>query len=150
MDYKEYIQPSFLEKYAFIWSEARLLVAALALFSGGVPPVLHFLPVSALYPLVGGLLTIALVISGVVSAYLLYRWWTGGQMLFGGKENLDTAAFFVNIISGLNLGITGIFGTNIGMSITSNYILFVVTGLVYLASAYHLYQRWDSFGKKIF
>ena len=143
MDLNEYKKPEVLEKYAFFWSEARLLIAALALFIGGTPPV-YYLTFPLISGLVGMLLTASWIISGLVSGYLSYRWWTGGQMVFGGKAPRDTAAFFVNIVSGLNLGFTGLSGTNIGMSISSNYILFIIVGVLYLASAYHLYARWTA------
>ena len=136
-----------LDRYSFWWSEARLVIAALALFLGGVPPALRFF---GWFPLTGALLLICWVISGVVSAYLLYRWFTHHWHVFGGKQPLDVAVFLVNIISGLNLGIAGLIGRNIGMSISSNYAVFVVVALVYLASAVHLYRRWNAHGQKLF
>lgn len=135
------------DRYGFLWSEARLVIAALALFLGGVPPALRFF---GWFPLVGALLLICWVVSGLVSAYLLYRWFEHNWHLFGAKRPLDMAVFAVNIVSGLNLGIAGLIGRNIGMSISSNYTVFVIVALVYLASAAQLYIRWNSNGEKLF
>jgi len=150
MDIKEHTTPEKLERYSFLWSEARLVIAAVALFLGGIPPVIAFNPIPALYGLVSSLLTLAWIISGVVSCYLFYRWNENGKMLFGAKEGLDTATFFVNIVSGFNLGLAGLIGRNIGMSISSNYLVFVAVGLLYLASFAHLYRRWHARGQKVF
>lgn len=149
MNLEEHTRPDRLERYSFLWSEVRLLIAAVALFIGGVPPVLKFLPIPALYGLVGSLLTLAWIISGIASAYLLWRWYKT-RTLFGGKETLDTVAFFVMVVSGFNLGITGLLGTNIGMSISSNYVAFIIVGLLYLAAAYHLFRRFKAFGQRVF
>jgi hypothetical protein len=137
---------NLLERLSFLWSEARLVIAAAALFLGGVPPVLKILPG---VPLVGSLLTLAWLISGIASLYLLYRWYTGGQTLFGGKETKDMVAFFVMTISGLNLGIAALW-QNIGMSISSNYIIFLAVGILYLLAALHLYRRWVAHDESLF
>jgi uncharacterized membrane protein YedE/YeeE len=136
-----------LDLYAFYWSEARLGIAAVALFLGGVPPVTLIFP---LIPLNSVFLTLAWIISGAVSAYLAYRWFENGQKLFGHSDKKDLLAFFINVISGINLGIVGITGTNIGMTISSSYIVFFITALAYLAAAYHLYTRWQGHGQKLF
>lgn len=136
-----------LDRYSFLWSEVRLLVAALALFLGGVPPVFLILPG---LPIIGALLTLCWVISGLSSAYLLYRWFSSGQHIFGGKEMNNTVAFLVSCVSGINLGLTGILGRNIGMSITSNYIVFIVVGLLYLWAAVQLYRAWNSHDQELF
>jgi len=141
------MHPSELERYSFYWSEARLIIAAIALFLGGIPPVTLILPS---IPLTGVGLILAWIVSGVVSAYLAYRWIQNDQMLFGHKNNLDLAAFWVNIVSGFNLGIAGLLGVNIGMTISSNKILFIVVGVIYLLAAYQLYTRWQAHGQKIF
>lgn len=146
MDIKEHMEPVRLEKYSFYWSEARLLIAALALFLGGVPPALLILPI----PVTGALLTICWIISGIVSGYLLYRWYKGGQKVFGGKAPLDTAAFLINVVTGFNLGIAGLIGKNIGMTISSNHLVFAIAGILYLATAYHLFMRFNKNGKRIF
>lgn len=150
MDLNQHTKPDQLERYSFLWSQTRLIIAAIALFLGGVPPVLKFNPIPGLYGIVSSLLTLAWIISGVAAAYLLYRWYSNNQMIFKGRVQSDTIAFFVSVISGFNLGITGLSGNNIGMSISSNYILFVITGVIYLAAAWHLQQRWNASGQKIF
>lgn len=149
MDIDEHTQPERLERYSFLWSEARLLVAAVALFIGGVPPIFKITPLG-LYGIVGSLLTLAWIISGITSAYLLYRWHTGGKMVFGKKDTLNTAAFLIMAISGLNLGIAGLLNTNIGMTISSNQAVFVVVGLLYILSAAQLYRGWNASGQKLF
>ncbi len=145
---QKHLEPQNLEKYAFFWSEARLLIAALALFLGGVPPIIRLFPY--LYPLTRPLLTLAWIISGVVSLYLLYLWNKAGKKVFGGNDMKDTVAFFVNVVSGFNLGLTGITGTNIGMSMTHNYTIYILVGILYLASAWHLHTRWKARGEKLF
>lgn len=149
MNIKEHMSPEKLEKYSFWWSEARLLIAALALFLGGVSPVLYFGLPSGLYNMISSLLTLAWIISGVAAAYLLYRWY-GPKTLFGGKAQLDTYAFFVMIVSGINLGLTGVIGNNIGMSISYNRAVFAIVALLYLASAYHLHRRWKASSERLF
>lgn len=144
------MNPNQLERYSFLWSEARLVIAAIALFIGGVPVLRVLLPIPALFDLVGLVLTLTWIISGAASAYLLYRWISAKQILFGRKVTLDTVAFFVSVVSGINLGLAGLMGRNIGMSILSSYFIFVVTALIYLASAVYLYRRWNASGKKVF
>jgi len=133
-----------LEKYSFLWSEVRLVIAALALFLGGVPPVyrLGFVGVAPL-------LTLCWVISGVAAVYLLFRW-NKTKLLFGGKNKWDMWAFFVMVISGINLGLAGLLARNIGMSILSGQLVFLVVGIIYLASAYRLWKRWKAHGEKLF
>ncbi len=142
-----------LEKYSFLWSEARLILGAIALALGGVPVVFAILPISGLSSLVGSLLTLAWVISGIASGYMLYRFWTGGKTVFGGTKRHDLISFWVSAVTGLNLGITGVFGTNIGMSIASGAlgrIVFTLTAVVYVIVAVHLYRRWIASGKRVF
>ncbi len=153
MDIKKHTHPDMLEKYSFLWSEARLVIAAVALFVGGFPPIfllLRILPIPALLGTIGLLLTVAWIVSGVASGYLLYRWIKGGKKLFGAHVQLDMIAFLVTVVSGFNLGITGITGRNIGMSLLPLYPVFVITALAYLWSAYHLYTRFNASGKKLF
>lgn len=145
MDIKEHTHPDKLERYSFIWSEARLIIAALALFLGGVPPITKILP----YSLTSPLLTVAWIVSGLASGYLLYRWYTNHQIIFGGKGPRDTTMFFVSVVSGLNLGVAGV-SKNIGMSISSNYIVFILVGILYILAAIHLFRRWQSSGQKLF
>lgn len=139
-----------LETYSFWWSEARLILGAIALALGGVPLVFAILPIPGLFSLVGSLLTLSWIISGIASGYMLYRFWTGGKTVFGGKEQRDIIAFWVSVVTGFNLGITGLLGTNIGMQISSNRIVFTLAAVVYVIAAVHLYRRWNANGKKMF
>jgi len=150
VDIKEHTHPDKLERYSFIWSEVRLIIAAVALFLGGVPPVIKFLPIPQFYGLVSSLLTLSWIISGVAAAYLGYRWFNAHQTVLGGKDMKDTVAFFVMVVSGINLGLVGILGTNIGMRISTNKVVFIVVGLLYLVAAYHLFTRWKARGEKVF
>ncbi|MDP3645627.1 MAG: hypothetical protein Q8R25_00885 [bacterium] len=131
-----------------MWSEARLLVAAVALLLGGVSPILLVVPASFEFTVT--LLKLAWLVSGVASLYLAYRWYSAKQTLFGKKDGADTLAFFVMVVSGINLGLTGALGQNIGMSILSGRTVFFVVALLYLWTAYHLWKRWNSHGKKLF
>ncbi|QQG37920.1 MAG: hypothetical protein HYS26_04830 [Candidatus Kaiserbacteria bacterium] len=146
MDITKHTQPSALEKYAFLWSEVRLVIAAVALLIGGFPPILLLLPTPATWLL----LRLAWIISGLAAGYLLYRWYTGGQKVFGGKDSKDLGAFFVSVVSGLNLGILGLLGTNIGMSIASGRVVFAAVAVLYLLAAWHLHKRWRASGEKLF
>lgn len=142
-------RPAALEKYAFWWSEARLIVAAVALLIGGVPPIYPIAPPSLFDIARTGLLA-AWVISGIASLYLLYRWWNSGQKVFGKKDPKDIIAFLVMIISGINLGLVAVVGKNIGMSISPGRFVLFATAAMYLVVAYHLYARWKSHGEKLF
>lgn len=135
-----------MERNSFLWSQARLVIAAVALFLGGVPPVFYLVSGG----LVVGLLRIAWLISGIASFYLAYRWFMGGEKVFGGKDRNDTIAFLVSVVSGLNLGWTAISGTNIGMTISSNHVVFFLVAVVYLVSAYYLQMRYNARGNKLF
>ncbi len=148
-DFKKHTTPDNLEKYSFLWSEVRLIIAAVALFLGGFPPILKIMPYS-LYSTTSSLLTICWIISGVAAAYLLWRWYNNDKKIFGGNNKKDVVAFLVATISGLNLGIAGILGTNIGMNISMNQAVFVITGILYIISAGYLYKRWNESGKKLF
>ena len=149
MDFKQYTNFHNLEKYSFLWSEASLLISAVALFIGGIPPIFKIIP-SIFYGITASLLGLAWIISGVAAVYLLYRWNANNRMLFNTIRNMDTAAFMVSIILGLNLGVTGIMGINIAMSISSSTVLFIITGILFIVSAGYLYKRWNESGKKIF
>ncbi|OHA17803.1 MAG: hypothetical protein A2664_04345 [Candidatus Taylorbacteria bacterium RIFCSPHIGHO2_01_FULL_46_22b] len=148
-DIKQHTTPNKLEHYSFIWSEVRLVIAAIALFLGGYPVIFFVLPISPLYGLLTILLKLAWIISGAASGYLLYRWAIGTKTVFGGKDSRDTTAFFISVVSGINLGITGLLGTNIGMSISSSKLIFILVGILYLLAAVHLFRRWNSSGRKI-
>ena len=150
MDLKNYSHPDTLERYSFLWSEARLVVAAFALLLGGIPVLRYFVVIPALFGLVGLILTITWILSGAASGYLLWRWISAQKVLFGGKDKLDTIAFLVSVVSGINLGIVGLLGTNIGMSILSSYPVFVITALLYIADAGYLLWRWNTSGQRLF
>lgn len=151
MDFRHHTQPHKLERYAFLWSEARLFLAATALFLGGIPLLVFVLRAAPfLSSVIVFVLKLSWIISGIASAYLLYRWFASGRILFGGKAPLDTIAFLVSVVSGINLGLVGFLGTNIGMSILSSRIIFSIAALIYIASAYHLYKRWKEKGEKVF
>ena len=147
MNIKEHTTPDMLEKYSFLWSEVRLVIAALALFLGGVPPVLLVLKGVGL---VATLLNLSWILSGVASVYLVYVWSKKGQTVFGGKQKYDLWAFWVMIVSGINLGVAGVLSQNIGMSISSNRVIFLVVGVLYLVSAYHLHRRFKANGERVF
>ena len=139
-----------LEKYSFWWSEARLVIAALALFLGGNSPAIWFNPIQELFGLILLLLTLSWIVSGVASGYLLYRWVHNDKKLFGKKSGLDTAAFLVSAISGINVGLAGVAGKNFGMALVSNKFIFALVGLLYLASAMYLFWRFRESGERIF
>jgi uncharacterized membrane protein YuzA (DUF378 family) len=139
--------PAQLERTGFLWSEARLALAALALFLNGVPPAVYLFGYAG--P-VWSIVKVAWIISGVASAYLLYRWYTGGQKVFGGTARNDVVAFAVSVISGLNLGWTGLTGSNVGMSIASGRVIFVIVGVLYVWAGVHLWRRWKARGEHLF
>ena len=151
MTMEHHTHPDQLERYSFWWSELRLVIAALALFLGGVPPLYYVLRGSfAAYNLAHTLLVIAWLVSGVASVYMLYRWNAAKQSVFGGNDTKDVTAFFISVVSGINLGLAGLLGRNPGMSIVANRSIFVLVGLIYLVTAYYLYDRWNKSAKKMF
>jgi len=150
MDIKQHTTPNMLEKYSFWWSEARLVLAAVALLLGGIPVIFAIFPIPGLFGLVGMFLKLAWIISGVASGYMLYRFWTGGKKVFGGTKQKDVVAFWFSVVTGLNLGIAGLLNMNIGMNIASGRIIFFIAGILYLLVAWHCYQRWNASGKKMF
>lgn len=150
MNIKEYAQTGKLERFSFLWSEARLIFAAVALAIGGRPVLTAFLPIPSLFSIEWMILKLAWIISGIASVYLLYLWNENGQRLFGGKENKDVVAFFIMIVSGINLGLTGLLGNNIGMTLLSGLIAFILTAIAYIWAAMHLYKRWKAHGEKLF
>jgi hypothetical protein len=143
------MKPAQLVQYSFWWSELRLLIAAVALFIGGVPPIYLIAP-SELFGLTRFGLVVAWIISGVAAGYLLYRWYDGGQKIFGGRDHKDTLAFLVLGVSGLNLGFTGVFGYNFGMSVASGRLVFAIVAIIYIATAWHLWSRYKKTHGKIF
>ncbi len=149
MDIKEYTNPHTLEYYSFAWSEVRLIVAAVSLIAGATPIIFTFVG-GALSVFVFSLLKICWIISGAASAYLLYRWSVTGKKVFGGTDKKDMIAFFVSVVSGLNLGVTGIMGKNFGMLILQLNIVYALAGIAYLVCAWHLFTRWKAYGQKLF
>jgi hypothetical protein len=81
MDWKRYTKRKNLDKYSFFWSEARLLIASVSLFIGGMPVIFAF----GYNPLFSSLLNLSWIISGLASAYLLYRWNQNHRKIFGAK-----------------------------------------------------------------
>ncbi|MEK7650176.1 MAG: hypothetical protein AAB367_04450 [Patescibacteria group bacterium] len=150
MTTQEFTKPENLEKYSFLWSEARLVIAAFALLLGGTPPLYWLLGSSVFYGLVGTILTLSWLVSGAASAYLGWRWYTGGQKVFGKKDMRDTVMFFVSVVSGINLGLVPIIGNNIGMRIAWGGFVFTVTAILYIVAAVHLWMYWNAHGKKVF
>jgi hypothetical protein len=138
------------ERWSFLWTEVRLVVAAVALILGGVPPVYRLLPFPFLYGIVFPLLQLSWLLSGVAAGYLVYAWNAAGRKVFGGVLRKDVAAFWIAVVSGINLGLAGLIGKNIGMSLASGYVVFLVFAALYLASAYHLHARWVANGRKLF
>ena len=131
-----------LEKYAFMWNQARLVVAALSLIFGGFPLIYRLFSTST--PLVGPILTLFWIVSGVSAAYLLYLFVQGGKRLWGGKNRTDLIAFAIAVGSGLHLGITGLTGMNIGMRVLPYGVLpliMLVAGAAYLWAAFYLYKK---------
>lgn len=150
MELKDHTTPDKLLRYSFLWNEVRLVIAALSLLLGATPILYRILSSSAF-----GLITIGSVISGLAGLYLLYLWYKGGYMLFGGKDKKDLIAFLIGTLSGVHLGLGGLFSTNIIMSILYNTgivltIAIYAGGLLYLWSAYHLWNRWKEKGETIF
>jgi uncharacterized membrane protein YuzA (DUF378 family) len=150
MDLTTHTRSEKLEYYSFIWSLLRLVIAAVALFIGGIPVLRAILPVPALTGVITIILIIAWIISGVAALYLLYRWYKNAWRIFGGKNRWDSAALAIMIISGLNLGLTGLFGSNPGMTISTNRVLFIIVAILYLLSAGYLLRRWKENGRRLF
>lgn len=148
MNIQNFNQPERLIRYSFQWSQLRLLIASLALFIGGRPPIFLIFN-GSIAGVVWFLLQLCWIISGLASLYLLYQWNKNGQKLFGATLQNDRVAFFISIISGINLGLAALIG-NIGMRISTNYLIFVIVGTLYIVSALYLQKRWKQSGEKIF
>lgn len=148
MDIQAHTTPDRLERYAFLWSLARMGIATLSLFLGAYP---------ILMKAVGyGIMSLAWIISGVASAYLGYRWFTGGKKVFGGSAQKDTIAFLVMVVTGLNLGYTAL-STNIGMGLAYSVfdgavtdLVFKATAVLYALVAFYLYKCWKENGERVF
>lgn len=146
MNTHKLLEPSSLERYSFLWSQARQVIAAVALLVGGVPVVFYFSFLMFLAPF----LTLMWIVTGATSGYLLWRWHKGGQRVFGGTDMKDKVAFLISGITGINLGLAGLLSTNIGMSIASGRGIFLVTGILYLWTAWYLQKRWKENGQRLF
>ena len=105
MDLNAHLTPHKLEFYSFWWNEVRLGVAAVSLIYGGVPVIWYILPAYSFYSLIHLGLVLAWLISGLAAGYMLYRWNMADRKVFGGKKDKDVAAFFISVVSGLNLGV---------------------------------------------
>ncbi len=149
MDIKEHTTPKKLERYAFLWSLLRMVIAALSLFLGGMP--IYYKVVSSSSG--GGLLTLAWIISGVAAFYLGYLWLQNGKKVFGGDQKI-TIFFLIMVVTGINLGWTGIAGNNVGMNLVGYGgvadLILKATAIVYLFVAYTLWNAWNTNGEKLF
>lgn len=156
MDIQEHTTPEKLERYAFLWSEARLVLSAVTLFlaalSGSAVPLL--MKVTGAYSFYS-LSSLLWIISGVASLYLFYMWFKSGKTVFGRNDKTDMIAFFVSVIFGINLGLAGL-GSNIALSIAYRLpgglvvASFILGGLVYLWAAWHLWKRWKENSEHLF
>ncbi len=107
MNFKHHTTPGKLEEYAFKWSQLRLIIAAVTLvISAPTPIVFELLSSSSSGGLISTLLTVCWLITGAASLYMLYRWNTSGQKVFGKRDPKDTVAFFISVVTGINLGLT--------------------------------------------
>ena len=150
MDLKTYSNPDQLERFSFIWSMIRLIIAAVALLLGGIPPVFFFIRAQSLFPVLQILLSVCWIISGLAAGYLAYRWFKNDKRLFGEKNLYDMIAFFVLIVSGINLGIAGLTRQNIGMSIFGSRFFFLIGAVIYLAAGVYILRRWRAHNQKLF
>jgi len=88
--------------------------------------------------------------------YLLYSWNKAGRKVFGGTDKKDVIAFFVLIVSGLNLGLVPLLNSNIGMGIFrgsesgSLPIFFLIGGVIYIIALIYLFGRWKGNGERLF
>ncbi|MCB9812330.1 hypothetical protein H6778_01575 [Candidatus Nomurabacteria bacterium] len=149
MDIKEHTTPEQLERYAFVWSLARLVIAAVSLFFGAMP-IAYKLGISY------GLLSVFWLVSGIAAIYLLYVWHQNDRSLFGRDNQLDKWLFLIMAITGINLGLVTVTDSNIGFSIAWNLgptmamLLMKATALLYLFVAYHLWHTWKANGESLF
>lgn len=149
MNVNEHTTPEKLERYAFLWSLARMVIAAVSLFFGAMPIAYKL----GGYSFAGTLLPLFWLISGAASIYLLYLWFQAGKKVFGGSDKNGTIAFYIMVITGLNLGYAAI-GNNIGMSLIWGMpiadLLFKATALIYLVVAYMMWKSWKANGEHLF
>jgi hypothetical protein len=144
------LEPAKLERYAFLWSIARLVIAAFSLFFGVIPIAYQVLGSG----ITNDLLPIFWLVSGVAAVYLLYLWYKGGMKLFGQTNPTDKILFLILSVTGINLGLTAIIDSNIGINLAWNLglidILVKVTAIVYLFVAYRMYTSWKANGESLF
>ena len=134
---------------AFLWSEARLIIAAVALVVGS-PPLLLFFPIAPIYGLLVLSVKLSWIVSGAASLYLLYRWSGAKWYVFGKAGRNDVIAFIIMIVSGMNLGVTGIIQVNPGLTFFSGYMFSLIAAVAYVWAAYRLYLAWDASGRRVF
>lgn len=146
MSIQDHTTPEKLERYAFLWSLARMIIAAFSLFFGAMP-IAYKLGIGM------SLLPLFWLISGAASLYLLYLWFQSGRNIFGGQDMKDQVLFLIMIVTGINLGITAI-GNNIGMGLFWGMpiagLIFKATAVVYLVTAFMLWRRWKANGEHLF
>lgn len=145
MDIEAHTQPDSLERYAFWWLMALLVFSAAAMFMDARPALTLIVGYSA-----WSLLKLAWIVSGAAAVYLVYRWNQTGKKVFGGDDSKDKLAFWFMILTGLNVGLTGVTGNNIYLSIFYGSLVYVATGVACLAAAYHMHTRWKANGEKLF
>ncbi len=138
-----------LTTLAFFWTLARLGISMVALVIGS-PPVLLFFSFAPAYGFAWLFLRLSWILSGVTAAYLLYRWFNAKGYVFDKATRKDMIALGIAIVSGLNLGVTGLIGTNPGLSVFSAYLFALVAAGAYAWTAHHLYQRFQQSGHKLF
>lgn len=142
----DYLDSVRLDRLAIWWSLMRMVLVASILLFGYVP-------------LLGGLSFMApfvpwlWMVSGLVSIYLAYRWFVSDMKLLNETDILATAAFWLMIISGLNLGLAS-FGDNFGMAIVADVpmsdLILKAVGVAYLLSVGFLYRKWSQSGLLFF
>ncbi len=149
---KEHTTPEALEKYSFQWMIVCLVLTALSLFFGATPIATQIFGYSN--NLVGTLLNLSWLISGVASAFLLYFWNQKGQKLFGESDKKHKFLFLLMIVIGLNIGLIILIGNNILMSIFWNLgianILFKIFALISAYTAFTLFNAWKANAEQLF
>lgn len=150
MNIDKHTTPEKLERYALLWSLARMVIAALSLFFGAMPVAFRLAGPSNF---IASLMPLFWLVSGAAAIYLTYLWNKNNRMLFGGTDSKDTVAFFVMVISGINLGYAAI-GSNIGIGMAYDLgltgILLKLTAIIYVVVAYYLWSRWKESGEQLF
>lgn len=145
IDWETHLKPGNLERCAFYWLWGLLLVSALALLVGVNQPHPKFFR-----PLYWPMQELAWLLSGIAAVYLVYRWQQADRQLFpDGKihfVNKDKLAFWLMILTGLNVGLTSVIGHNIFLSLFWDRLIHGVVMIACLAAAYHLHLRYHAVG----